>query len=59
MSYLKFQILLELKKQVGDLSQVAKIANLCKENLAIYSGNDDQVLPVLSLGGIRSNFSFI
>ncbi len=28
------------------------IASLCKDNLHIYSGNDDQILPVLSLGGL-------
>ena len=43
--------MLQSKKQVGDLSQVAKIANLCGDNLDIYSGNDDQILPILSLGG--------
>lgn len=30
---------------------IAEIASLCGDNLHIYSGNDDQVLPVLSLGG--------
>lgn len=33
------------------MSQIAEIATLCGDNLHIYSGNDDQVLPVLSLGG--------
>ena len=42
----------QLKKLAGNISQVAEIASLCKENLAIYSGNDDQILPVLSLGGL-------
>ncbi len=41
-----------IKEASGNLSQVAQIAHLCGENLAIYSGNDDQVLPILSLGGI-------
>lgn len=40
-----------IKEASGDLSQVAKIAYLCGDDLDIYSGNDDQVLPVLSLGG--------
>ena len=31
---------------------MAQIANLCGDNLHIYSGNDDQVLPILSVGGI-------
>ena len=33
------------------MSQVAKIASLCGDNLDIYSGNDDQIIPILSLGG--------
>lgn len=40
-----------IKEASGDISQVAKIANLCGENFSIYSGNDDQVIPILSLGG--------
>jgi len=39
-----------VKEASGDIAQVAKIAALCPE-LAIYSGNDDYVVPVLSLGG--------
>ena len=31
---------------------VAIIASLCKDNLYIYSGNDDQIVPILSVGGI-------
>lgn len=41
-----------IKEASGNISQVAKIANICGDNLKIYSGNDDQILPVLSLGGI-------
>lgn len=40
-----------IKEASGNISQVAQIANLCGDNLAIYSGNDDQIIPVLSLGG--------
>ncbi len=40
-----------IKEASGNISQVAKIAQLCGDNLAIYSGNDDQIVPVLSLGG--------
>ena len=39
-----------LKQANGDLSSVAKIAALC--DLPIYSGNDDQIVPILSLGGL-------
>ena len=48
----KIENIVAIKEASGDLSQVAKVANLCKDNLNIYSGNDDQILPVLSLGGI-------
>ena len=41
-----------IKEASGNLSQVAQVANLCGDNLPIYSGNDDQTLPILSLGGI-------
>jgi len=40
-----------VKEASGDLSQVAKIAALVGDRIDIYSGNDDQILPVLSLGG--------
>lgn len=40
-----------IKEASGNLSQVAEIASLCQDNLTIYSGNDDQILPILSLGG--------
>ena len=43
--------MLLLKRPVGNISQVAKIASLCKDELTIYSGNDDQIVPILSLGG--------
>ena len=48
----KIENIVAIKEASGNLSQVAEIANLCGENLNIYSGNDDQILPVLSLGGI-------
>ncbi len=40
-----------VKEASGNLSQVAEIAALVGEDFDIYSGNDDQILPVLSLGG--------
>lgn len=48
----KTENIVAIKEASGNLSQVAEIAHLCSDNLNIYSGNDDQVLPVLSLGGI-------
>ncbi|SHE82728.1 4-hydroxy-tetrahydrodipicolinate synthase [Clostridium fallax] len=41
-----------VKEASGDISQVAKIKALCKDKIDIYSGNDDQIIPILSLGGI-------
>ncbi len=40
-----------IKEASGNISQVAEIANLVGDNMDIYSGNDDQIIPVLSLGG--------
>lgn len=48
----KIENIVAIKEASGNISQVAKIASLCGDNLNIYSGNDDQVLPLLSLGGI-------
>ena len=41
-----------VKEASGNISQVAEIAALCGEDMYIYSGNDDQILPILSLGGM-------
>ncbi len=40
-----------IKEASGNISQVAKIAQLAGDALDIYSGNDDQIVPLLSLGG--------
>lgn len=48
----KIDNIVAIKEASGNISQVAKIASLCGDNLAIYSGNDDQIVPVLSVGGI-------
>ena len=40
-----------VKEASGNISQVAEIAELCGENLNIYSGNDDQIVPLMALGG--------
>ena len=40
-----------IKEASGNIAQVAQIAALCGDDLNIYSGNDDQVVPLLSLGG--------
>ena len=41
-----------IKEASGNIAQVAKLASLANGCLDIYSGNDDQVLPLMSLGGI-------
>lgn len=48
----KVENIVGIKEASGNLSQIAKIKALCKDELDIYSGNDDQILPILSLGGI-------
>lgn len=40
-----------LKEACGDLAQVAEVCRLVPEDFAVYSGNDDSILPLLSLGG--------
>lgn len=40
-----------IKEASGDLSQVAKLMSMADGCIELYSGNDDQVLPILSLGG--------
>ena len=48
----KIDNIVAIKEASGNISQVAKIASLCGDNLSIYSGNDDQIVPILSVGGI-------
>ena len=40
-----------IKEATGDLSQIAKMMSMADGALELYSGNDDQIVPVLSLGG--------
>lgn len=40
-----------VKEASGNISQIAKAAALCRDRIDFYSGNDDQIVPVLSLGG--------
>ena len=41
-----------VKEASGNISQIAELAALCGDRLDIYSGNDDQIVPILSLGGL-------
>ena len=40
-----------IKEASGNISQIAKLASLVGDKMDIYSGNDDQIVPILSLGG--------
>ena len=41
-----------VKEASGNISQIAKIMSMTDGNIDLYSGNDDQIVPLLSLGGI-------
>ncbi len=47
----KHPCIVAAKEANGDLSSVARTASLCGDDLVLYSGNDDQIVPILSLGG--------
>lgn len=40
-----------VKEASGDISQIMQIKAICGDSLDIYSGNDDQIIPILSIGG--------
>ena len=40
-----------IKEASGNISQIVAISRYCSEGFALYSGNDDQVVPILSMGG--------
>lgn len=40
-----------VKEASGDISQISEICRLCGDKIDVYSGNDDQALPVLAVGG--------
>ncbi len=48
----KLENIVAIKEASGNISQIAEISAKCGNELYIYSGNDDQILPILSLGGI-------
>ncbi|MDQ0150463.1 4-hydroxy-tetrahydrodipicolinate synthase [Eubacterium multiforme] len=47
----KLKNIVAVKEASGNLSQVAQIKALCGDSIDIYSGNDDQIIPIMSLGG--------
>lgn len=48
----KHKNIVGIKEASGNLSQVAKLASLTGDTIDIYSGNDDQNVPIMSLGGV-------
>ncbi len=57
----KIDNIVAVKEANGDISSVIKTKFLCGDDLNIYSGNDDQTLPMVSIGaiGVISVFSNI
>lgn len=47
----KIKNIVAVKEASGDIAQIAEMARLVPKDFAIYSGNDDMILPLLSLGG--------
>ena len=41
-----------IKEASGNISQIAKLMSLCGDKIEMYSGNDDQIVPLLALGGL-------
>ncbi|MBQ7186099.1 MAG: 4-hydroxy-tetrahydrodipicolinate synthase [Ruminococcus sp.] len=46
----KIPNIVAIKEASGNISQIAQIAALCGDELDIYSGNDDQIIPIMALG---------
>ncbi|MBL4938186.1 4-hydroxy-tetrahydrodipicolinate synthase [Clostridium sp. YIM B02515] len=48
----EFKNIVAIKEASGNISQIAKMKALCKDRIDIYSGNDDQTIAIMSVGGI-------
>jgi 4-hydroxy-tetrahydrodipicolinate synthase len=48
----KHPLIVAAKEASGDIAHIANVAAACGDELALYSGNDDQIVPILSLGGV-------
>lgn len=48
----KFKNIVAIKEASSNISQIAEMKALCKDSIDIYSGNDDQIIPIMSLGGM-------
>ncbi len=57
--HLKNPSVIAVKEASGSISQIARLCAIKPDTLSVYSGNDDQVLPIMSLGakGVISVFS--
>ena len=47
----KHERIVAVKEASGNISAIAELIAECGDSLAIYSGNDDQIVPIMSLGG--------
>ena len=47
----KVENIVAVKEASGNISQIAGVAALCGDDLDIYSGNDDQIVPIMAIGG--------
>lgn len=47
----KHENIVAIKEASGNISQITHLASLVKNKIDIYSGNDDQIVPILSIGG--------
>ena len=47
----KIDTIVGIKEASGNISQITELMHLCQDRLDLYSGNDDQILPLLALGG--------
>jgi 4-hydroxy-tetrahydrodipicolinate synthase len=47
----KHENIVAVKEASGNISQVAELIAECGEHFDVYSGNDDQIVPIMSLGG--------
>lgn len=48
----KIENIVGLKEASNDIAQITEIASRCGDNLHLYAGNDDQIVPILSVGGL-------
>lgn len=47
----KIENIVAVKEASSNIDQISEIARLCGDNLDIYSGNDNEIIPIMSLGG--------